>query len=110
LVFKNILLHFKYIKLSLINYLLRFHVLITTTCLGHYKFFDEGTLLLITFSNPIWIMDIKMSYELDIEVQNCIIEKLGNKFTNSKNSMRSGLLLYIGRIMVAIWSLLQLKY
>jgi hypothetical protein len=58
------------------------------------QFFDEGTLLLITFSNPIWIMEIKISYELDIEVQNCIIEKLGNKFTNSKNSMRSGLLLY----------------
>lgn len=43
------------------------------------QFFDVGNLLLITFPNPIWIMEIKMSYELDTEVQNCIIEKLGNK-------------------------------
>jgi len=74
------------------------------------QFFDEGNLILITFPNPTWIMEIKMSYELDTEVHNCIIEKLGNKFTNSKYSIRSGLLLYKGRIMVAIWSLLQLKY
>jgi hypothetical protein len=34
---KNIFLHFKDTKLTLINYLLKFHVLITTKCLGHYR-------------------------------------------------------------------------
>jgi hypothetical protein len=33
---KNIFLHFNITKLTLVNYLLRFHILITTKCHGHY--------------------------------------------------------------------------
>jgi hypothetical protein len=41
---KNIFLHFNITKLTLVNYLVRFHILITTKCHGHYTVMQEHIL------------------------------------------------------------------
>jgi hypothetical protein len=53
--------------------------------------------------------DIKSNYELDPAKQRCTSEVLGDATSTSKYSMRSGLLLYKGRIMVGDVEALKTK-
>jgi hypothetical protein len=61
---------------------------------------NEDSLFNITFPNPTWVEDIKRSYESDAEIQSRIAELLGDTENSSTYSLRSGLLLYKGRIVV----------
>jgi hypothetical protein len=62
---------------------------------------QEGQLILITFPNPTWVENIKDNYLQDSVLHQLILDLENGNYLHPKNSFRSGLLLYKGRLSVS---------